>query len=83
MFLPLRAHFPHLLEKVIPLLFSVVTGAHGHARLRHNRLRHALRAHGVDGVGRGPDERYSGLGAPACERRVFGEESVTGMQRLV
>ena len=41
-----------------------------------------LVAHGVDGVGVGPDEHDAGLGERARKRRPLGEEAVARMHRL-
>lgn len=71
-----------LLQDGVALVLAVVARAHGHAGIRHDRLGHALRPHGVDGLGRGAHERYAGSGALPGEPGVLGEEAVPRVQRL-
>ena len=52
------------------------TGADGHG------ARGGLAAHERDGLGRRPDERQAGVAAGTRERRVLGQESVAGMDRV-
>ena len=54
-------------------------GQHRHAGRRHQRLGLELRAHGLDRLGRRPDEGEPGVGAAAGEGGVLGEEPVAGV----
>src|SRR3989454_962389 len=61
---------------------QLAAGHHGDAGLIRQLARLRLVAHEPDRLGRGPDERDRAGAAHLGERRVFGEESVPGVDRL-
>src|SRR5207244_9460735 len=52
---------------------------HRNTEFRHNATRFDFRAHQENGFGRRSDERHTAFGTSFGESRVFGEESVSGM----
>ena len=64
------------------LLVAVIAGGAGHPRRLHQELGRRLVAHGPDRRGRRPDEDEARGCAGLGEGRAFGEEAVTGVNRL-
>ena len=64
------------------LVLAEIAGGGGHARRLHQRLGRVLQAHGGNRLRVRPDPDQAGVDHGLRECRIFGQEAVTGVDRL-